>query len=150
MQADRNAPVYGTGEIEVAADPETVWGVVADIQGWLSRNPDISGVTLRGPVRPGTTSSWQSGPGTITPTFQVVQQPTELAWTGKTMGIPAVQVYRLRPSEQPPGHTIVSAEESRGGLLARLLRKRFTTTLKTAIDAGLTRLKAEAERRVTP
>ena len=107
MQADRNAPVYGSGEVEVAADPETVWGVVADIQGWLSRNPDISGVTLRGPVRPGTTSSWQSGPGTITPTFQVVQQPTELAWTGKTMGIPAVQVYRLRPSEQPPGHTIV-------------------------------------------
>jgi hypothetical protein len=149
VQADHNAPVYGSGEIEVAADPETVWGVVADIQGWPSRNPD-SGVILRGPVRPGPTSSWRSGPGTITPAFQVVDRPTELAWTGRTMGIPAVHGYRLRPSEQPPGHTIVSTEESRGGLLARLLRKRFTTTLKTAIDAGLTRLKARAERRVSP
>jgi hypothetical protein len=140
VQADRNAPVYGASEIEVVADPETVWGVVAD----------ISGVTVRGPVRPGTTSSWQSGPGTITPTFQVVDQPTELPWTGRTMGLPAIHVYRLPPSEQPPGHTIVSTEESRGGLLARLLHKRFTTTLKTAIATGLTRLTAEAERRVTP
>jgi hypothetical protein len=37
-------------------------------------------------------------------------------------------------------------------LLARLLRRRFTTPLKTAIDTGLGRLKAEAkaERRASP
>jgi len=38
-------------------------------------------------VQPGTTFGWKSGPGTITSTFQVVDEPTELAWTGKTMGI---------------------------------------------------------------
>jgi len=150
VQADRNAPVYGTGEIEIAADPETVWGVLADIGGWSSWNPDITQVNLRGPVQPGTTFSWRSGPGTITSTFQVVDEPTELTWTGKTMGIPAVHVYRLRPSEQRPGHTVVSTEESWGGLLARLLRKRFAKTLETAIDTGLARLKAEAERRAGP
>jgi hypothetical protein len=42
---------------------------------------------------------------------------------------------------------VVSTEESWGGLLARLLRKRFTAMLNTAIDTGLARLKAEAERR---
>jgi uncharacterized protein YndB with AHSA1/START domain len=150
VQADRNAPVYGTGEIEIAVDPETVWKVLADIQSWPSWNPDITQATLAGPVRPGTTFTWKSGPGTITSTFQVVDEPTELTWTGRTMGIPAVHVYRLGLSEQPPGHTVVSTEESWGELLARLLRKRFTTTLKTAIDSGLTRLKAEAERRVSP
>jgi len=62
-------------------------------------------------------------PGTITSTFQAVDQPTELARTGRTMGIPAIHVYRLRPSEQRPGRTIVSTEESWGGLLARLLRR---------------------------
>lgn len=107
-------------------------------------------MNLRGPVQPGTTFSWKSGPGTITSTFQVVEEPTELTWTGKTMGIPAVHVYRLRQSEQRRGHTVVSTEESRGGLLARLLRTRFTKTLKTAIDTGLARLKAEAERRAGP
>jgi hypothetical protein len=150
VEADRNAPVYGTGEIEVAADPETVWGVLADIGGWPTWNPDVTGATLQGPLRPGTTFSWKSGPGRITSTLQVVDRPTELTWTGRTMGIPAIHVYRLRPSEQHSGHTIVSTEESWGGLLARLLRQRFTTTLKTAIDTGLDRLKAEAERRTTP
>jgi hypothetical protein len=43
VQADRNAPVYGTGEVEVAADPDAVWGVPADIQGWPGWNPDITG-----------------------------------------------------------------------------------------------------------
>jgi hypothetical protein len=150
VQADRNAPVYGVGEIEIAADPETVWGVLADIGGWPSWNPDITQVNLRGLVQPGTTFSWRSGPGTIISTFQVVEEPTELTWTGKTMGISAVHVYRLHPSAQHPGHTVVSTEESWGTLLARLLRKRFAKTLKTAIDTGLARLKAEAERRAGP
>jgi hypothetical protein len=150
VQADHEAPVYGTGEVEVAADPETVWSVLADIQGWPSWNPDVSTVTVRGPVQPGTTFSWKSGPGTITSTFQLVDRPTELSWTGKTLGIPAIHVYRLRPSDPRPGHTVVWTEESWSGLLARLLRRRFTTTLKTAIDTGLARLKAEAERRATP
>ena len=43
-------------------------------------------------------------------------------------------------------HMIVSTEESWGGLL----RRRVTTTLKTAIDTGLARLQVEAEPRATP
>jgi hypothetical protein len=66
------------------------------------------------------------------------------------MGIPANHVYRVRPSDQHPGHTIVWLEESWDGLLARVLRRPFTKTLQTAIDSGLGRLKAEAERRATP
>ena len=113
MEADRTAPVYGTGDIEVAADPEAIGGVLGDIGSWPAWTPDITGATLQGPV-PGTTFRWKSGPGTITSTFQVVDGPTKLTWTGKTMAIPAIH-----------------------------------TTLKTAIDTGLARLKAEAERRGT-
>ncbi len=149
MQANEHAPVFATGEVEVAADPETVWEVMADIGRWPSWNPDIKATTLHGPVRPGTTFSWKSGPGTIKSTFQVVERPTELSWTGKTMGIPAIHVYRLRPSHQQPGHTVVRTEESWSGLLSRLLRRPFTKTLQTAIDTGLARLKVEAERQAT-
>jgi len=77
VEADRTAPVYGTGEIEVAAGPETIGGVPGDIG-------------------------------------EVVDEPTKLTWTGKTMAIPAIH-----------------------------------TTLTTAIDTGLARLKAKAERRAT-
>jgi hypothetical protein len=147
VQADANAPVFATGEVEVAADPQTVWEVMADIPRWPSWNPDITVAILYGPLRPGTTFTWRSGPGTIRSTLEVVERPTELSWTGKTMGIPAIHVYRLRPSDQRPGHTVVRLEESWSGLLVRLLRRPFTRILQTAIDTGLARLKAESERR---
>jgi hypothetical protein len=149
VQADANAPAFATGEVEVAADPETVWEVMADIARWPSWNPDIRAATVHGPLRPGTSFRWQSGPGTIRSTLQVVERPTELSWTGRTMGIPAIHVYRLRASDQQPGHTVVRLEESWDGLLARLLRRPFTRTLQSAIDTGLARLKAEAERRTS-
>jgi hypothetical protein len=129
--------------------PRRVWAVMADIGRWPSWNPDIQAATVQGPVQPGTTFSWKSGPGTIRSTFQVVQRPTELSWTGKTMGIPAIHVYQLRASDQQPGHSTVRLEESWSGLLARLFRRPFTRTLQRAIDTGLARLKAEAERRAT-
>jgi hypothetical protein len=147
VQADTNAPVFATGEVEVAADPDTVWAVMADIVRWPSWNPDIKAATVQGPVQPGTSFSWKAGPGTIRSTFQVVQRPTELSWTGRTMGIGAIHVYQLRTSDQQPDHTTVRLEESWSGLLARLLRRPFTRTLQTAIDTGLARLKAEVERR---
>jgi Phospholipase_D-nuclease N-terminal len=68
---------------------------------------------------------------------------------GQDDGIPAIHVYRLDPSNQRPGHTVVRLEESWDGLLARLLRRPFTRTLQAAIDTGLVRLKAEAERQAT-
>jgi hypothetical protein len=146
VQADADAPVFATGEIEMAADPETVWAVMADIGRWPEWNPDITAATLHGPLRPGTSFSWRSGPGTIRSVLQVVERPTELSWTGRTMGIPAIHVYRLRPSAQRPGHTAVALEESWSGVLSRLLRRPLTGTLQTAINTGLTHLKAEAER----
>ena len=33
-------------------------------------------------MQPGTSFSWKSGPGTIRSTFEVVQRPTELSWSG--------------------------------------------------------------------
>lgn len=151
-QADANAPVFATGEIEVAADPERVWEVMADIGRWRAGTPTSPRAPSHGPVRPGTSFSWKSGPGTIRSTFQVVERPTELSWIGRTMGIPAIHVYRLGPSEQDPGHTVVRLEESWDGLLARLLRRPFTRTLQTAVDTGLaaSRPRPSGKRRATP
>jgi len=63
VQADANAPVFATGEIEMAADPETVWAVMADIGSWPDWNPDITEATVHGPMQTGTTFDWKSGPG---------------------------------------------------------------------------------------
>jgi hypothetical protein len=45
--------VFATGEVEVTADPETVWAVLADRQRWPNWSAEISAATLHGPMRPG-------------------------------------------------------------------------------------------------
>jgi hypothetical protein len=63
VQAERDAPVYGADQIEIAADPATVWGTLTDTPGWAAtRSPsgNVSATLPRIPApkvgrqRPGT------------------------------------------------------------------------------------------------
>lgn len=147
MKINESAAAVGAGEIEIAAGPGIVWDVLATIDRWPSWNPDVKGVSLSGEVTEGTEFRWKSGPGTITSTIQRVERPRLLAWTGKTLGIKAIHVWRLEPHD---GNTIVRTEESWEGLVVRIFRGPMQKTLQNAIDSGLQHLKAEAERRSTP
>jgi hypothetical protein len=73
-----------------------------------------------------------------------VDPPREIGWTGKTIGIKAVHVFRLEPKE---GGTLVRSEESWEGLIANLLKGYSRKTLDKAIKNVLSHLKTEAERR---
>jgi len=144
VEIDSAAPAVARGEIDIAAAPEVVWGVLSDIDGWPGWNPDIASAELDGELAPGSTFRWKAGPGTIKSTLRHVDPPREIGWTGKTFGINAVHVHRL---EQRGDSTRVISEESWGGLPVRLLRRRMQKTLQKALDEGLQPLKAEAERR---
>jgi uncharacterized protein YndB with AHSA1/START domain len=144
MQINHNAPVVASSEIWVAAPPELVWDVVADFKRWPEWNSDVKSMSVDGPAAPGTTFTWKAGPGTLTSTVQKVDRPTAIGWTGTTMGIRAVHVWRFEPREHG---TVVHTVESWDGLLARLLRGRMQRTLQRSLDDGLARLKVEAERR---
>ena len=113
---------------------------------WPRWNADIKEARIEGDLAPGTSFTWKAGPGTIRSTLREVDQPHVLGWTGKTMGIPAIHVYRL---EQADGHTRVVLEESWDGVLARVLRKPFQKTLEKAVNDGLRSVKTEAEARST-
>ncbi len=143
MEINRDAPATAEGELHIDADPQTVFAVLAAIDQWSSWNPDVKSVTLQGPVQAGTTFRWKAGPSSITSTLQVVDPPRELAWTGSTMGIKAVHVFRLQPSEDG---TLARSEESWEGLPARLLKGYSRRTLDNGIRSVLSYLKAEAER----
>jgi hypothetical protein len=144
VEIDSTAPAVARGEIDIAAGPEVVWSVLADIDGWPRWNASIASAKLEGELAPGSTFRWKAGPGTITSTLGHVDPPRELGWAGKTFGIKAVHVYRL---EQRGDSTHVTSEESWDGLPVRLLRGRMQKTLQKALDEGLPRLKAVAERR---
>jgi uncharacterized protein YndB with AHSA1/START domain len=144
MEINQNAPATADGELRIDADPQTVFSVIAAIDQWPSWNPDVKSVTLQGPVQPGTVFRWKSGPSTLVSTLQVVDPPHEIAWTGTTMRIKAVHVFRFQASD---GGTLARSEESWEGLLASLLKGYSRKTLDKGIRSVLAHLKTEAERR---
>jgi uncharacterized protein YndB with AHSA1/START domain len=141
---DRSAPVIGASEIVIDTSPQKVWEVLTAFEDWPSWNPDVRDVSMGGPVAPGTQFRWKAGPGTITSTLQHVDPPRAIAWTGRTLGIKAVHVWRLEPQNEA---THVHTEETFDGLIARLLRGRLQKQLDQALDGGLRHLKSAAEGR---
>ena len=144
VEINEQAPVVGTGETEIAAPPEVVWDVLTAIDRWPTWNPDVKSMSMPGDLVAGSEFRWKAGPGTITSVLQHVDRPRQIAWTGKTLGIRAIHVYRLEPRGDG---TFVSTEESYEGLPARLFRGPVQKTLDAALADGLRHLKAEAERR---
>jgi hypothetical protein len=74
----------------------------------------------------------------------MVDPPGEIAWTGTTMGIKAVHVFRFQGND---GCTLARSEESWEGLLPSLLKSYSRKTLDKGIHSVLGHLKVEAERR---
>ena len=144
LNINRSAPVTAAGEIAVAANADVVWDVLAAIDEWPDWNPDIKAASLQGPLTAGSRFSWKAGPGTINSTILQLNRPKIMAWTGSTLGIKALHVWRL---ESIGEKTRVITEESWEGLLSRILAGPLKRMLKRSIDSGLTYLKAEAERR---
>jgi uncharacterized protein YndB with AHSA1/START domain len=147
MDINRAAPAIASGEALIDADPETVFSVISAIAAWPSWNPDVKSAELDGPVEPGTVFRWKAGPSSLTSTLQVVDPPHEIVWTGRTMGIKAIHVFRF---EARDGGTLARSEESWEGLIASLLKRWSRRTLAKALDDVLAHLKDESERRAAP
>lgn len=141
---NEGAPAVASAQVEVDADPETVWEVLTSIDDWPSWNPDVRSASLGEGLTEGSRFWWKAGPGTITSTLRRIERPRLIAWTGRTFGIKAVHVHRLEPRGEG---TVVRSEESWEGLPVRLFRRRMQRTLDEAVGPGLEHLKAEAERR---
>ena len=144
MDVDATAPVTARESRDIAASAADVWAVLSDVGRWSCWNPEIRSARLEGPLAPGTLVQWRAGPGAITSVLRVVDPLKELSWTGSTMGIHAVHVWRLESSD---GGVRVTTEESWRGWPVRLMRRRSQRTLREAVTSGLDYLKTEAERR---
>ena len=141
---DVGAPVVGAAEVDISAEPELVWDVLTAFDRWPTWNPDIKSISMHGDVAAGSEFRWKAGPGTITSTIQEVDPPRRITWTGRTLGIRAVHVWWLEPSD---GVTTVLTEESYAGVVARVFRQTLQKALDRALDNALRCLKAEVERR---
>jgi uncharacterized protein YndB with AHSA1/START domain len=95
MEINQEAPAIASGAIQIAAPPEVVWDVLTAFERWPSWNPDVKSVAVSGPLAEGTEFKWKAGPSTITSTLRRVNSPALVGWTGKTLGINAIHVWRL-------------------------------------------------------
>lgn len=144
MDINRKAPVVAKGEVDIAADPETVWKVLATLDRWPDWNAGVRSVSIDGAVAKGTTFRWKAGRWKITSVIQNVKRARLLVWTGRMMGIAAVHAWHLEPAG---AGTRVVTEESWQGSVVRLFRRSLQKSLDKATASGLDSLKAEAERR---
>jgi hypothetical protein len=136
--------VISRTEIEIAAPPEVVWDVLTAFDRWPTWNPEIKSMSVQEPIVVGSTFRWKAGPSTVTSTIQRLEPPRLIAWSGRTMGIRAIDVFQLDAHD---GTTLVREAESWNGLVARLLRKPLQRTLDRSLENGLRHLKAAAEQR---
>lgn len=144
MDINQKAPVIAHEQVRIAADIQTVWEVLSDIEHWPTWNKAVRSVSLHGSVSPGTSFDWKAGPGTIKSRIAEVDPPNRIVWTGMTFGTRAIDAFSF---EQADGGTLVREDESWEGSLASVFRSRMQRTLSSSLRDGLRSLKAEAERR---
>lgn len=143
MDANRTAPVFSEGSIEIGASPEVVWDTLADFERWPTWSPGVDAVSLEGPVAEGTTFRWKAGATRLVSVLRLVDRPRTLGWTGRAMGIRAIHVWHFEPRD---GGSLASMEESFDGLLVMMLRRRLQRQLDDTTAKGLRALKEFAER----
>jgi hypothetical protein len=141
---DTTAPVTSTGQIEVDAAPAAVYDVLTQVEDWPSWNPDVKTVAIDGAFAEGATFRWKAGGTRLVSQVREAEPGRVAAWTGRTMGIKAVHVYRFEPRGEG---TLVTTEESFDGLVARILRRPLQKTLDASLQGGLEHLKRRAEQR---
>jgi len=143
MEINENAPVIAKGMIEINSNPEIIWDMIADVERWPIWNRDVQNASLEGKVAKGSKFKWKSSSLTITSIFQEDNRPKILGWTGETMGIKAIHIWRFEPEDNK---TIVRTEESWERPLTHLTRNRTQDMLQKSIDSVLNYLKIEVER----
>ena len=143
ININNKAPAISRGMIEINATPETVWNVLTDINNWPRWNPDVKNVSFNGDVSVGSKFKWKAGPGNITSIFQEIERPKRLVWTGKTLGIKAIHVWKLAPNDNK---TILNTEESWDGIIVNILHGWMQKTLDESTESGLKHLKDGIEQ----
>ena len=134
-------------EIDIAAPPEAVWEVLAALDTWSEWNRVIGGVTLQGPLEPGTPGRLilllppPVGRRTLAVRLSTVRPQRELAWVG---GVPGVvegcDGFRLEPTDE--GTRLVHTEVFSG-----LLAPPVIAVIRGQLDKGYRQLNQGLKRR---
>ncbi len=142
MQVDSNAPVFQANEILIHARPERVWAVLTAIEQWPDWNLKITKAALENPVGAGARFQWTVNGARIQSILHTVEAHRAFGWSGTTFGGSAIHNWVL---ENKNGQTLVKVEESMGGWLVSLFKKKMNRDLASDMQYWLEQLKAQSE-----
>ncbi|HCX22144.1 MAG: polyketide cyclase [Flammeovirgaceae bacterium] len=108
---NQDASVRDSQSTIINAPVDVVWNILSDISKWPEWNTDIKSVTID-QVSVGANFSWTIGGSTIKSTIRQIKEKELISWTGTTMGIKAIHVWKF---EADGNQTIVTTEESMQG-----------------------------------
>jgi len=143
MNIDLTAPLTAHKEITIDAPLARVWKIQTDIENWPEWQPGVTSAKLEGELAVGTVFRWKAAGLNITSTIQVLEPQRQIGWTGNSLGMRAVHMWRFEPQGDS---THVITEESLSGWLARLLRLFSPEFLDNSMERSLQVLKKHVEQ----
>jgi len=91
-QIDHSGPAHASGEIEINADRETVWTLLAHVENWPQIRSDVTDVESIPGDGPGR-FRWLAGGIPIESAFALVERPSRLNWANAAPGMEMACVY---------------------------------------------------------
>ncbi len=143
MNIDTTAPLIGKKDIEINAPVHHVWAIQTDIESWPKWQKDISSVNIEGKLTKGTVFKWKAMGMNITSVLQEVNENKIIGWSGKSIGMNAIHVWKF---EKQGNKTIVTTEESLSGWFPMLIRLFKPDFLEQSLSKSLLNLKNQAEK----
>jgi len=137
---NEDASIQDRQSIIINASIQHVWDVLTDINRWPEWNQEIKTATCE-KVETGASFEWSMKGTHLKSNFQLVEEPTLLAWTGKSKRIRAIHVWNL---EDADNQTIVTVEKSIDGFLISIFNRQ--SKLHDNLMTWIAALKEEAEK----
>ncbi|MEQ9230642.1 MAG: SRPBCC family protein [Cyclobacteriaceae bacterium] len=110
---NENASIRDRQSLIINAPIQKVWDILSDVKNWPTWNKEIKSAECD-KVEVGAEFNWTIRLTHFSSTFQVVDAPTLLTWTGKSKLVKSIFVWNLEASDE---QTILTVEESVEGFI---------------------------------
>ncbi|MEM8982989.1 MAG: SRPBCC domain-containing protein [Pseudomonadota bacterium] len=145
--APEAAPFFVHHQIEIAAPPNVVWGVLIEAETWPTWYEGAADVSVQGAadeLRADSVFHWKTMGLRFESRVAEFEPPTRLSWESKHRFIAGYHAWLLLPKD---GGTLLITDESMGGFLAYMQRIFLPNRLNQWHENWLQQIKRRAESR---
>jgi uncharacterized protein YndB with AHSA1/START domain len=98
MNINKTAPIVASHNITIAADVQTIWDALTQIDRWPDWNTEIPHARLKGPLAVGSAFQWETAGLAISSTIGECVPLKRIGWSGKAGDILGIHVWTFTPT----------------------------------------------------